>query len=74
MINVVETGENQRIVTIGEYTVALNREDPHGFWYFKWESGNPPERLSGAYTTLGSAYEQLNNWFVSLPPSKKKVA
>jgi hypothetical protein len=59
MINVVETGENQRVITIGTYEVRLNRLDPHGFWYFQWESGNPPEKLSGAFTNLSQAYEFL---------------
>lgn len=71
MIKTIETGENQRLVNIGTYDVQLNRLDPHGFWHFKWESGNPPDKLTGAYTTLSSAYTALETWFMSLPQKKK---
>lgn len=71
MFEVVETMENQRVLSVNEKRITLNREDPYGFWFFHWDNGEAPEVLRGAFTNPGSAYEYLEN-YLTIPKVKKK--
>jgi len=62
--------ENKRVIEIDGKTVELNRLDPHGFWYFKWNTGDPPVKLQGAFTNVNQAIEFLVNYFTSLKSRK----
>ena len=72
MISVTNPAENQRVITFGDKEVTLNR-DNIGLWTFRWDSGEPPVKLSGQFTNVSTAVEFLANYLASLPPTKKKV-
>lgn len=67
---ITSNGENQRVITIGDKTVELNRRDPHGFWFFKWNVGDPPVKLQGAFTNVHQAIEFLVNYTTNLKSRK----
>lgn len=72
MLEVVERGENTKTIRIGQREVQLNREDPHGFWFFKWNVGSPPEVLQQAFTGSRIAMEHLENWWNTSPANIEK--
>ena len=63
-------GETKRVININDKRIELNRIDPHGYWYFKWDAGDPPVKLQGAFTNVGQATEFLVNYFASLKTRK----
>ena len=70
-LDVQNVGENLREITFNDKKVSLQRRDPHGFWFFSWDSGEPPEKLNQAFTNSSTALEFLTNYINSLP--KKKI-
>lgn len=69
-----DTKENSRSFIFMDKKIELKREDPYGFWVFKWESGNPPEVLSGNFTTVSAALENLENYYVQNTQKRKTVS
>lgn len=70
-VQIIEHGENIRKIKFLDKEVELHRTDPHGLWVFQWDSGEPPEVLSGKYTNVGTAIEHVSNYISKLPPRKK---
>ncbi len=69
---IIDSAENYRKVKIQDKVIELNREDPYGFWYFKWPTGNPPAELAGAFTHNTSAIEFLENYLLRIDASPKR--
>lgn len=67
MLEVIDRGENTRTIRIGRREIKLNREDPHGFWFFHWNDGCVPDALDQAYTGSSTAMEHLENWWARQP-------
>ncbi len=72
-VQIIEHGENIRKIKFLDKEVELHREDPHGLWVFHWDSGEPPEVLSGQFTSVGIAVEMATNYVNKLPPRKKNT-
>ena len=69
-----ETSENSRVVETNGAKIFLNRKDPYGFWYVKFERGEVPEVLSGAYTSAELAMSAINKYLEEHKTRDKKAA
>ena len=61
--------ERPQNVSENDFVVKQKPEDPYGFWWISREKGQVPEKLSGAYTTVGYAELAVKNYVENL---KKK--
>ena len=68
-----ETAENQRVIETNGAKIFLNRKDPFGFWYIKFERGEMPDILTGAYTSAELAIADINKYLDNHKSREKKV-
>lgn len=61
-IGVTYAGENERSIETENSKINLRRTDPYGFWHVSFERGAIPSSLEGAFTTLDSAVNAVQNY------------
>ena len=56
------SGSERTVYLSDGKTIKVVREDPYGFWYVKWNTGAPPDRVSGGFTTAELALRALDQY------------
>ena len=64
-LEVVHTGENERIVKSDSADIYLRRKDPYGFWYISFERGATPAYLKDAFTNPVEALKKIETYMAT---------